>query len=1292
MSLFPKQIFLLIALFTASVALKAGVYPRLEENKGQWDKEVHFKALSDGGYFYLTDHGLRVQQLENNFLDKFHRYLQGDSTVQSGFSHAIDFEFLGADLSNFSGKEDLNRASNYFIGNDQRKHAKNARSFKRAVYSEAYEGVDIHFDIKSDRLKYAFHISPGADPNQVKMAIRHAEAISLKDGRIVISTSVGQVFDAEPFVYQLSDLGRVEKVAAHYILKGEEVSFAFPEGYDASRELIVDPEISFSTYIGAFDDNFGFTASYDDEGHLYSGAIAFGAGYPTVGAFQDTFGGGNVDCALTKFSPEGTNLIYSTFLGGSDTDTPHSLVVNSQGELYVLGTTSSLDFPTSFGAYQPGFAGGSILAGLGFQYINGSDIFISRLSADGSELLSSTYVGGSGNDGVGLSDDLNFNYGDIFRGEIVLDEEEQVNIASVTGSADFPYLNGFSPDFSSISNGAVFSLSADLSQLNWSTSVGGSIDDAAYGLQISNDGTIYVTGGTTSTNLVGAENGADPNYTGAVDGFIMRITADGSAVLNSTYIGTTQFDQTYFVQIDNDGDVYVIGQSLGNVEVSDDVYFNAGGRQFVQKYNAELTQLEWSTRVGSNISQINFSPSAFLVSDCDDIYISGWGGTTNSAAGAQAGGNTFGLPVTDDAFQPNTDGSDFYLMVLDEDALDLEYATYFGGNTSAEHVDGGTSRFDKNGTVYQAVCAGCGGNNDFPSQPGVWSPENLSTNCNLGVFKFRLASVSANAEVNFSSDVVCANQEIELINLSQDANQFLWDFGDGTTSTDLEPTHSYDEPGTYTISLLAEDGEGCLGPDSTSIEIEVLPGPELAFEFENTPVCIGDPLVLGAVGAEDYEWSPEELFDNNTLANPTFTGTETTEVSVTGSTSCGAQTIEVTIEVNSVDIQVEEEVVVCPGESAQLNASGGGEYVLEPATFLNDPNIANPISTPNTSLTYEVTAISDIGCENSATVDVIILDPPPELEGETDYASCNAEPVQLEVSGGENYSWFPTVGLSNANIPNPLANPSSDIIYTVTSSNQCGESTLEILVRTESIDIELTTDTIGCFLTPIAVSASGGDTYRWSPEDLFSNPNAANTSLEITGTTEISVIGFNEDGCFDVKRELIRIFPRAPVILGPDKVIAFGGEALIEAFSPLPIVWESSPFLSCLNCSNPVAAPPETMSFFATVETEDGCIERDSVVVTVSGNLYIPNAFTPDGDGINDIFKAQGIDIEDFRMEIFNRWGELIFESNSMDIGWNGSSPNEDYYAPADVYPYRIVATEHTGEVFEYEGTVNLIR
>jgi gliding motility-associated-like protein len=189
-----------------------------------------------------------------------------------------------------------------------------------------------------------------------------------------------------------------------------------------------------------------------------------------------------------------------------------------------------------------------------------------------------------------------------------------------------------------------------------------------------------------------------------------------------------------------------------------------------------------------------------------------------------------------------------------------------------------------------------------------------------------------------------------------------------------------------------------------------------------------------------------------------------------------------------------------------------------------------------------------------------------------------------------------------------------------------------------------------------------------------------------------SVTGFDEDGCSDTEYHTVNLYPRAMVRAGNDRIIEYGEEIILESFSIYPVTWEEDPELSCLNCDDPVVSPLETSTFYATIVSPDGCIERDSVTVTVIGSIYVPNAFTPDGDGINDIFKAEGIDIVEFRMEIFNRWGELIFVSENINDGWNGSSGNENYYTQGQIYPYRIVAREHTGKVFELKGYVTLIR
>ena len=170
--------------------------------------------------------------------------------------------------------------------------------------------------------------------------------------------------------------------------------------------------------------------------------------------------------------------------------------------------------------------------------------------------------------------------------------------------------------------------------------------------------------------------------------------------------------------------------------------------------------------------------------------MSGWGGATNNTSPFIFTSGTSGMPVTEEGYQLDTDNSDFWLGVMDPGGVDLNYATYFGGDESNEHVDGGTSRFDKDGTVYQAMCAGCGGNSDLPTTPGAWSSTNDSPNCNLGVFKFELGELNVGIDVA-TQGVLCDGLDVEFDNTSTVGYNYLWTFDDNQVSTEYEPTHTF---------------------------------------------------------------------------------------------------------------------------------------------------------------------------------------------------------------------------------------------------------------------------------------------------------------------------------------------------------------------------------------------------------------------------------------------------------------------------------------------------------------------
>jgi gliding motility-associated-like protein len=424
-----------------------------------------------------------------------------------------------------------------------------------------------------------------------------------------------------------------------------------------------------------------------------------------------------------------------------------------------------------------------------------------------------TFFGGSDSDGINNSNVKN--YGDKSRGEVVVDDQDNIYIASSTRSSDFPTAG--SPQQTSlkgVQDGIVAKFNPNLSTLLWSTYFGGSSIDGAFSITLNPNGDVYACGPTNSNDLAMTTGALNSTHQGSNDGWVARFNGNTGALIKTSYLGTGASDQAFLIDSDKNNGIYVFGQSLGAYPVSPGVYSNPGSKQFIQKLSPDLSQSVFSTVIGSGGGNINIVPTAFNVDDCLNILISGWGGNTNApnqqVNPGQLGGNTFGMPVTNDAYQSSTDGSDFYFMVLGNDASSLVYGSYFGGNQSDEHVDGGTSRFSPDGNIYQAVCAGCGATN-FPTTPGALSTQNGAANtfgCNLGVIKVNFeTSITAGLDVDWNADVDtnCNTLTIKFQNTSRNANSYVWDLGNGQTSTDKEPTGTYTSFGTYTVMLIAID-------------------------------------------------------------------------------------------------------------------------------------------------------------------------------------------------------------------------------------------------------------------------------------------------------------------------------------------------------------------------------------------------------------------------------------------------------------------------------------------------------
>jgi hypothetical protein len=329
-----------------------------------------------------------VGQAENNGLaDAYHQGLLKTPPVLKYHVYKIVFE--NAKTPSVEGSKRQTNYYNYFLGNDSTRWKTGIHPYLALDYKHLYDGIDVHVASDKGNLKYDFIVQPQADVQQIRLRYDGAEKLSIKDKNLIIQTSVGDVTELQPYAYQYIH-GERKEVECRYRLKGNVITYHFPEGYDDQSVLVIDPTVVFSTFSGSTADNWGFTATYDNQGNFYGGGLVNGVGYPvSTGAFQTTYAGGQqsgtfsdsthgsdyaCDIGIIKFNPTGTARIYATYIGGNDNEQPHSLIVDANNNLIIAGRTYSANYPVTPGCYDNTYNGGG-------------DIVLTKLNAEGTGLI-----------------------------------------------------------------------------------------------------------------------------------------------------------------------------------------------------------------------------------------------------------------------------------------------------------------------------------------------------------------------------------------------------------------------------------------------------------------------------------------------------------------------------------------------------------------------------------------------------------------------------------------------------------------------------------------------------------------------------------------------------------------------------------------------------------------------------------------------------------------------------------------------------------------------------------------
>ena len=531
---------LFLFLFLFAPFLQAQYVHSFIENKGQWNHPFEYKLELGNGAVFLQGDAIVVTMADEEALAARHRAMHGEDIDIPEFiqAHAYEVRLVGANEQPFhQAHRKTPTRYNYFIGNDPQKWQSGVRAYGEVVYEDVYKGVDArYYFTEVGNLKYDFVLSPKADPNLISMQYIGLNGISLKEGNLVLQTSIDDVLEMAPFAFQEIDGERV-RIECSYILDGDVVKFKLGK-YNRRFPLVIDPELIFSSFSGSSADNFGFTATYSVDGGLYGGGIVFNNGgtYPTTrGAFQISFSGPRVDIAISKFSSDGRSLLYSTYLGGGEDEVPYSMVETKDKKLVVYGSTGSNDFPTRPNAFDRVFKGGGdpfshFSQPNEIKYSSGSDIFVCILDSTGGSLPGATLYGGTENDGI---NSLDFNYGDVFRGEVTVDTAGNIYVVGTSASSNLTvgpeaYIRQSSGD----TNGFIAAFNDDLSVLRWASYIGGSAEDNALSVKVAPDQqSVYVSGVTLSDDLNFADTAYQETRLSFEEGYIVRLKASNGKFL-----------------------------------------------------------------------------------------------------------------------------------------------------------------------------------------------------------------------------------------------------------------------------------------------------------------------------------------------------------------------------------------------------------------------------------------------------------------------------------------------------------------------------------------------------------------------------------------------------------------------------------------------------------------------------------------------------------------------------------------------------------------------------------------
>ena len=650
-------------------------------NLGQWEHGAQYVARVGAMTVFLEQHGWSVTLVERPSSKERERRDSVDERPARGV--AVRMTFAGARQPEIIAEERLPGVHNYFLGNDPSKWRSDVPLYGAVRYREVYSGVDVRAREHDGHFEYDLLLQPGADLEPVEIVVGGIDRMHLDEqGALVMETRLGPVRMPVPLSWEEGASGEKELVACRYVLRsGDRFGFEVT-GRRPGWSLIVDPGLVWSTFLGGTSDESATAIALDAQGAATVAGYTLSGGFPTTpGAFDTSFGGG-LDAFVTRLSPTGSALVYSTFLGGAtSSDHAADVALDAQGAATVTGMTHSSDFPTTPGAFDTSFGGFT-------------EAFVTRLSPTGSTLLYSTFLGGADRDDAMA---------------LAVDAQGAATVTGYTYSSDFPTTPGaFETSYSSGDHGEAFvtRLSPTASTLVYSTFLGGANLDSASALAVDAAGVATVAGQTDSPDFPTTPGAFDTSFGGGTDAFVTRLSPNGSTLVYSTFLGGTLSEAAFALALDALGAATVAGTTSSTdfptTPGAFDTSFGGAIDAFVSQLSPTGSTLVYSTYVGGVADD---DASALALDAQGAATVTGW---TRSPD----------FPTTPGAFGTSFNGgnSDAFVTRLSPPGSTLIYSTYVGG---VADDDAYALALDAQGA---ATVTGWTYSADFPTTPAAFDP------------------------------------------------------------------------------------------------------------------------------------------------------------------------------------------------------------------------------------------------------------------------------------------------------------------------------------------------------------------------------------------------------------------------------------------------------------------------------------------------------------------------------------------------------------------------------------------